>query len=88
MEVRSSEAFKTAVLNVLSFDDYKNQYYTLYTNKKKPHLGHLISYTRDGYYDFSIADYTIPRDFSISFNNPEVLMRFWYTTRGCYWIWN
>ena len=76
MEVRSSEAFKTAVLNVLSFDDYKNQYYTLYTNKKKPHLGHLISYTRDGYYDFSIADYTIPRDFSISFNNPEVLMRF------------
>jgi len=76
MEVRSTQAFKTAVLSVLSFDAYKNQHYTLYTNKKKPHLGHLISYARDGYYDFGMADYTIPKDFSISFNNPEFLMRF------------
>ncbi len=76
MEVKSPLAFRTAVLNLLSFDCYKNQHYTLYTNKKKPHLGHLISYARDDYYDFSIADYTIPRDFSISFNNPDFLMRF------------
>ena len=76
MEVKSSHEFKTAVLNTLSFDEYKNKHYTLHTNKSKPDLGYLISYTRDGYYDFGIADYTIPQDFSISFNNPEVLMRF------------
>lgn len=76
MEVRSSKAFKIAILNLLSFEAYKNQHYTLYTNKNKPHLGHLISYARDGYYNLDIADYTIPKDFSISFNNPELLMRF------------
>lgn len=82
MEVRSSKAFKTALLNILSFDAYKNHHYTLYTNKNKPDLGHLISYSRDGYYDLAIADYTIPKDFSMSFNNPEILMRFGILHQG------
>ncbi|EQB86398.1 hypothetical protein M918_14530 [Clostridium sp. BL8] len=34
MIVKSSEEFKAAVLNALSFSKYENENYTLYTNKK------------------------------------------------------
>ncbi|TCT14882.1 AraC family transcriptional regulator [Natranaerovirga pectinivora] len=82
MIVNSNEAFKSAVLNQLTFDKYEHTHYTLHTNKKKPELGYLISYTRRGYYNLGIADYTIPEDFSISFDNPELLMRFGLVYKG------
>jgi AraC-like DNA-binding protein len=76
MIVRSNEEFKAVVLKKLSFSMIKNKNYTLYRNENRPELGHLISYSREGYYNLGIADYTIPEDFSISFDNPEHLMRF------------
>lgn len=82
MLVKSSEEFKAAVLTILTFSKYESDHYTLYTNKSKPELGYLISYSRDGYYSLGIADYTIPKDFSISFDNPELLMRFGVVYEG------
>ncbi|MHC1683168.1 MAG: helix-turn-helix domain-containing protein [Clostridiaceae bacterium] len=82
MIVKSSEEFKSEVLKKLSFSKFENENYTLYTNKKKPELGFLISYSRDGYYNLGIADYTIPEDFSLSFDNPEHLMRFGLVYKG------
>jgi AraC-like DNA-binding protein len=82
MIVKSSEEFKAAVLNKLSFNKYKNDNYTLYTNKERPELGYLISYSREGYYNLGIADYTIPEDFFLCFNNPEQLMRFGLVYKG------
>lgn len=82
MIVKSSEEFKNAVLKELSFNRIESDYYTLYTNKKRPELGYLISYSRDGYYNLGIADYTIPEDFSLSFDNPELLMRFGIVYKG------
>ncbi|WP_026478667.1 helix-turn-helix domain-containing protein [Alkaliphilus transvaalensis] len=82
MVVKSNEEFKNAVLSTLSFSEIKSEHYTLYTNKKKPELGYLISYSRDGYYNLGIADYTIPKDFSVSFDNPEFLMRFGIVYEG------
>ncbi|MCT8978376.1 AraC family transcriptional regulator [Clostridium sp. CX1] len=76
MIVRSSEEFKSVVLEKLSFDKIETKNYTLYTNKNRPELGHLISYSRDSYYNLGIADYTISEDFNLSFDNPELLMRF------------
>ncbi|MEG0774891.1 AraC family transcriptional regulator [Clostridium sp.] len=76
MIVRSNEEFKAVVLKKLSFSKFKNKNYALYTNENMPELGHLISYSREGYYNLDIADYTISEDFSISFDNPEHLMRF------------
>ena len=35
-----------------------------------------MKYSREGYYDFVIGDYTIPVDFSISYQHNEHLMRF------------
>ncbi|KZL89271.1 helix-turn-helix domain-containing protein [Clostridium magnum] len=82
MIVKSSEEFKSVVLKKLSFSKFESNNYTLYTNKNKPQLGYLISYSRDGYYNLGIADYTIPEDFSISFDNPEFLMRFGLVYKG------
>jgi AraC-like DNA-binding protein len=82
MLVKSNEEFKEAVLKTLSFSKTNIDNYTLYTNKKKPELGHLISYARDGYYNLGIADYTIPKDFHLSFDNPQLLMRFGIVYKG------
>ncbi|QNO14247.1 helix-turn-helix transcriptional regulator [Alkalicella caledoniensis] len=82
MFVKSNEEFKNAVLEILTFCKYESDHYTLYTNKKKPELGYLLSYSRDGFYHLGIADYTIPKDFSISFDNPEFLMRFGVVFEG------
>lgn len=82
MVVKSSDEFKSIVLKKLGFSKIQCDNYTLYTNEKRPELGYLISYAREGYYDLGIADYTIPEDFSISFNNPEDLMRFGVVYKG------
>ncbi len=82
MIVKSSEEFKSIVLKKLDFRKYTYNNYNLYTNKKKPEFGYLISYSRENYYNLGIADYTIPEDFSISFDNPEHLMRFGIVYKG------
>ena len=82
MFVTSNEEFKNAVLGILTFSKYDNDNFTLYTNKKSPELGYLLSYSREGFYNLGIADYTIPKDFSISFDNPEFLMRFGVVFEG------
>lgn len=82
MIVKSNEEFRQVVLDKLGFTPNEDKNYTLYKNINNPDLGHLISYTKEGYYNLSIADYTIPEDFSISFNNPEFLMRFGVVYKG------
>lgn len=82
MIIKSSEEFKAAVLKNLNFDKFENENYILYANKNKPELGYLINYSRVGYYDLGIADYTIPKNFSLSFANPELLMRFGLVYKG------
>lgn len=82
MIVKSIEEFKSAIIKKLSFSKYENENYDLHTNKSKPELGYLISYSRYGYYNLDIADYTIPKDFSLSFDNPEHLMRFGLVYKG------
>lgn len=82
MIVKSNEEFKEIVLKTLSFGKIEFDNYTLYTNKKKPELGYLISYSRDGYYNLGIADYTMHKDFDLSFDNPELLMRFGIVYEG------
>jgi AraC-like DNA-binding protein len=72
----STEEFQRIVLNEMTFLPFQKENYTLYKNEFKPELGYFIKYSRPGYYDFGIADYTIPRDFSLSFHNPELMMRF------------
>lgn len=82
MHVTSSAEFKAAVLKKLGFSKFENKNYTLYTNKNKPTLGYLISYSRKGYYELGMADYSIPEDFSLCFDNSELLMRFGIVYKG------
>ncbi|EKY26456.1 AraC family transcriptional regulator [Clostridium celatum] len=76
MIARTTKDFQNAVLNKMTFKPYKTPNYTVYKNEVKPELGYFIKYTREGYYDFGIGDYTIPTDFSISFEHSEEIMRF------------
>ncbi|OPJ55858.1 helix-turn-helix domain-containing protein [Alkalithermobacter paradoxus] len=82
MIVKSNEEFRNVLLKMLSFSKNESDNYILYTNKEKPELGYLINYSRKGYYNLDIADYTIPKDFSISFDNPELLVRFGIVYEG------
>jgi AraC-like DNA-binding protein len=82
MVVRSNEEFKNVVLDKLSFKKFESDTYSLYKNEDRPDLGYLISYSREGYYNLGIADYTIPEDFSLVFDNPEFLMRFGLVYKG------
>ncbi|WP_035177801.1 helix-turn-helix transcriptional regulator [Alkalihalobacterium bogoriense] len=80
--ITSYQQFKSKFIEKLTFTKIDCGYYTLYTNKARPELGHLINYSREGYYEFFIADYTIPEDFSFKFDNPEQLMRFGVVYEG------
>lgn len=82
MIVRSYEESKRVFLEKLTFSKIEYNNYSIYTNKKNPELGFLISYGRDGYYNLLIADYTIPEDFVLSYDNPELLMRFGVVYEG------
>lgn len=73
---KTTKDFQNRVLNKMTFTPYETENYTIYKNENKPELGYFIKYSREGYYDFGIGDYTIPSDFSISFEHNEHLMRF------------
>ncbi|MBS7008819.1 helix-turn-helix transcriptional regulator [Anaerostipes sp.] len=76
MTVTSSKAFREEVLRQLSFQPYTQGNCTLYKNTSAPENGCFLYYSRPGYYELGIADYTVPKDFQIQFDNPEPLIRF------------
>ena len=73
---KTTKDFQATVLNKMTFKPYETKNYTIYKNENNPELGHFIKYSREEYYDFDIGDYTIPADFSISFDHNEEIMRF------------
>ena len=73
---KTTKDFQATVLNKMTFKPYETKNYTIYKNENNPELGHFIKYSREEYYDFGIGDYTIPADFSISFDHDEEIMRF------------
>ena len=73
---RTLKDFENRLLSKLSFSPFSSEDCTIYKNNDIPELGYFIKYTREGYYDFVIGDYTIPTNFSISFNHNEELIRF------------
>lgn len=82
MTSNTPEEFQNKVLKEITFSKFEKTNYTIYKNENKPELGYFIRYRRNGYYDFGVGDYTIPADFSISFNHEEELMRFGTVYRG------
>ena len=68
--------FQKAFLKEMTFSDYKHKNYTLYKNENRPKLGYFIKYSRKGYYDLIIGEYTVPKDFSLDFDHNETLTRF------------
>ncbi|WP_411169774.1 helix-turn-helix domain-containing protein [Clostridium sp. MB05] len=73
---KSTQEFQDTVLNKMTFSAYPMENYTIYKNENRPDLGYFIKYSREGYYDFGIGDYTIAEDFSLSFDHQDEIMRF------------
>ncbi|MBP3888727.1 MAG: helix-turn-helix domain-containing protein [Cellulosilyticum sp.] len=76
MTMKMTAQFQQQVLKEMTFSPYPMKGYTLYKNNTKPELGYFMKYSREGYYDFGIGDYTICNDFSLAFEHNEELMRF------------
>ncbi|MCQ2969327.1 MAG: AraC family transcriptional regulator [Clostridium sp.] len=76
MIAKSTRDFQNKFLNKMTFTAYPKDNYIIYMNKNHKELGYFIKYSRKGYYDFIIGDYTIPSDFSLSFEHSEELVRF------------
>jgi AraC-like DNA-binding protein len=76
MLVTSVEEFQKEIFKQLSFTPNVMENYTLYKSPEHPENGYCIHFHRPGYYEFSIADYTIPNNFDITFNNPSTMLRF------------
>jgi len=80
--VQSAQQFRESVLQELKFTANQEKYCTLYTDLLHPKNGYFLLYERKGYYEFGIADYTIPHPFSIHFSNPQRLVRFGTVYKG------
>lgn len=76
MIARTTSEFQNKVLTQMTFSPHLMQHCIIYRNETRPELGYFIKYGREGYYEFGVGDYTIPYDFSLSFNHQETLMRF------------
>ena len=76
MICKTIQAFQEQVLTQMTFKPYPTSHYTLYQNVDRPELGYFIKYSREGFYDLGIGDYTIPSNFSLSFDHQEEFMRF------------
>ena len=82
MICKTTQTFQNQMLRQMTFTPYSMGNYTLYQNKQRPELGYFIKYTREGFYNLGIGDYTIPYDFSLFFDHEEELMRFGTVSSG------
>lgn len=82
MNIKTTIDFQNKLIDKLTFLPYSNENYTIYKNKTRPELGYIIKYSRHGYYDLIIGDYTIQDDFNISFDINEALIRFGTVHKG------
>lgn len=76
MVCKTTKEFQNNILINMTFTPFTSEDHIIYKNENRPELGYFIKYSRDGYYDFGVGDYTIDHDFSLSFDHNEDLIRF------------
>lgn len=76
MIYKTTKEFQQKILSNMTFTPFVMDNCTIYKNKERSELGYFIKYSREGYYEFGVGDYTIPKDFSLAFDHKEELMRF------------
>lgn len=76
MKVNNIHDFQNYILKKLTFSPYPKDFYTRFTNNEHPEYGSWCLYRREGFYELGIADYTIPTDFSVTFQSFGPLLRF------------
>lgn len=73
---KTTNEFQNKVLKNLTFTPHPKENCILYKNDNKPSLGYFINYSRAGYYDFGIGDYSIDSNFTLPFDHNEEIIRF------------
>lgn len=76
MKVKNAEEFRNAILKELNFQPVQHSNYIYYENPSHPAYGHFLLYERKNFYEFGMADYTIPHSFKLNFQNPSRMIRF------------
>lgn len=76
MQVTTLREFQAYVFQKLGFHPVQKDYGTLFQNPEHPEYGSYFRYAREGYYELAIAQYTIPEDFQVSFQNTGQQLRF------------
>lgn len=82
------ENFQTQVLKHLQLQEKKMEHYTLYNNPAHPDYGYCYVFQREGCYSLTIGNYTVPEDFSLTFDQSKALIHFgnFYTGTTLYQI--
>ncbi len=75
-QVHNAKEFQNYVQNMLGFTPHPKNGYILYQNEENPEIGSSCIYEKKDAYQLGIADYRIPKDFSLSFENADTLFRF------------
>ena len=70
------EKFQIQLLKHLRLSKEQMGHYSLYTNRNHPEYGYSYIFEREGCYSFMIGNYTIPEDFSLSFDLDQTLLHF------------
>lgn len=70
------EKFQTQLLEHLQLQKKEMGDYILYTNSLHPDFGWCYIFERENYYSLMIGSYTIPEDFSLTFDLDKTLIHF------------
>ncbi|MDO5422319.1 MAG: AraC family transcriptional regulator [Eubacteriales bacterium] len=82
------EKFQIQLLERLQLSKEQTGHCALYTNRSHPEYGYSYIYERENCYSFLIGNYTIPEDFSLSFDLDQTLLHFgnFYTGTTMYQV--
>lgn len=76
MALYTHKEFQKTIFHHLSFHPTQHKFYTKWDNPARPETGFVLVYERPEYYILSVADYKVPRTFSISFEGSHHMLRF------------
>lgn len=76
MIIKNHLDFLKAILKQIDYKPFSEDNRICWKNTNAPESGFLHLYERPGCYLLSVADYTVPHDFSLAFHNSKELLRF------------
>ncbi|MDO4321701.1 MAG: AraC family transcriptional regulator [Lachnospiraceae bacterium] len=88
MALFTHSEFQKTIFRHLTFQPDVQNHRTVWANPGRPELGSVLVYERPGCYILSAADYMVPENFSVKFENTQLQLRFgsFYEGKTCFQI--